>query len=294
MDRAAGALGVAEGRPAGFADSPNVLFATRVRAVARPAPSFVRVTLAGPSLCRFAPHQLDQRVKILLGPGAGGDDGLADGVPERRWRRAWRDLPDGRRPVLRSYTAYAVRPERGEIDLDFYLHDPAGPASAWAAAVRAGDPLLVSGPEAGTGDPLHGVQWRPGAADRLLLAADETAYPAVRGILTALGTSVRARVLLEAGDARDVAAVGGVLADHDVTVVGREGRGGEALAAAVEGWAARHGATAAALGGRFYAWTATESARVQRIRRTLLACGLDLARVHAQGYWNDRSRPAGS
>ncbi len=41
-------------------------FRARVRAITRPSPSFVRVTLAGDCLARFAPWVLDQRIKLVL------------------------------------------------------------------------------------------------------------------------------------------------------------------------------------------------------------------------------------
>lgn len=272
-----------------FRTSPNVLFATVVTRVVRLSPGFVRVTLTGPDLGVFAPYGLDQRIKILLGEPC---DGLLPGLPEREWRRVWRAVPEHRRPVLRSYTAYEVRPDARELDLDFYVHDPAGPASEWALAARPGDPLLVSGPDVRAGAPDHGVQWCPGGAtERVLLAADETAYPAVRGILAALPAGVRATVLLEAGHAADAATLDDVTAGHDAHVLLRDGRrGGQALVAAVEAWAAEHGPAAAAAGDAFYAWVATESTRLAGARAALAGAGLAPERVHTQGYWHDRPR----
>lgn len=271
-----------------FAASPNVLFATRVARVRRLSPGFVRVTLTGPQLARFAPHGLDQRIKILLGPPC---PELVPGTPERAWRRVWRAVPQERRPVLRSYTAYAVRPEVGEIDLDFYVHDPAGPASDWALTAAPGDPLLVSGPDARAGRPDHGVQWEPGDAVReVLVAGDETAFPAVRGILTALPPGVGARVLLEAGDPADAATLDDVTAGRTASVLLRgDLPGGAALAAGVAAWAREHGAAAGALGAAFYAWVATESTRVGGVREAVLASGVPSARLHTQGYWHDRA-----
>ncbi|RMI12528.1 siderophore-interacting protein [Cellulomonas triticagri] len=275
--------------PEPFATSPNTLFATRVSRVRRLSPGFVRVTLAGSGLVRFAPHGLDQRVKILLGPTC---PELVPGMPERDWRRVWRAVPEHRRPVLRSYTAYAVRSDEAEIDLDFYVHDPAGPASDWALGAAPGDPLLVSGPDVRAGRPDHGVQWEPGSEVReVLVAGDETAYPAVRGILTALPPAVRARVLLEAGDPADAATLDDVVGEHAVAVLRRGDRpGGLALVEAVTAWGHTHGAAAAVLGEGFYAWVATESTRVRAVRDALLAGGVDGSRVHTQGYWHHRGR----
>lgn len=274
-----------------FTASPNALFATHVARTARLSPGFVRLTLTGPDLDRFAPYGLDQRVKILLG---GPCPELAPGLPEREWRRVWRAVPEDRRPVLRSYTAYEVRPATREIDLDFYVHDPAGPASDWALGASPGDPLLVSGPDVTAGRPAHGIQWEPGPdVRRVLVAGDETAYPAIRGILAALPRSVRADVVLEAGDPADAATLDDVThaPGRSAHVVLRAGApGGVALTAALGRWVDEHGAAAADLGTGFYAWAATESTRVRAVRDAWDGAGLDPARVHTQGYWHDRPR----
>ena len=183
-----------------------------------------------------------------------------------------------------------MRPERREIDLDFYIHSEPGPASTWALTARKGDRLIVSGPDVRLGRPTHGIQWAPGIAGNLLLAGDETTFPAVRNILASIGPTARVWLLLETADPADVA---GVLDGRhvDVRVVPRgTRRGGSALAHAVEEWAAEHGAAAAEMGDRFYAWIVTESGRVHALRDMVRATGVAPGRIHAQGYWHDRPR----
>ena len=290
-----------------------MLFETTVRAVRRLSPGFVRITLGGPRLGVFAPYQLDQRIKILLAATDGYPAMFQAGMPEWEWRQQWRALPERDRPVLRSYTAYQVRPEAAEVDLDFYIHQPPGPASNWAANARVGDPLLISGPDVRAGQPAYGVQWEPGDATHVLIAADETAYPAVRGILPSLGPKVRATLILEAGTREDIGTLDDVLAGHRVEVRLRGNarddnarggnasadnagagntRGGDALVAGVDEWLAAFGSRAAANAGAFYAWAATESTRVARIRQLFASAGIPAARVHTQGYWHDRPRLA--
>ena len=224
-----------------FHRSPNVLFPTTVARVHDVGPCLVRVTLAGPDLAGCADVGLDQRVKILL-PGPGADllarrAGLA---VESAWRREWSALDDVERPVMRSYTPVAVRPQDAEVDLDLYLHEPAGPASAWARRAAPGDRVLLSAPHARFGVTDHGTQWDPGP---------------------------------------------------DVAHVPRHRRGAErAVLGAVRDWAAEHGRSAADAGTGFYAWCATESATVARVRAELVAAGIERSRVHAQGYWHDRAR----
>ena len=277
-----------------FQSSSNALFHTVVRQVDRLSPGFLRVTVGGDQLHRFAPYGLDQRIKILVpheGYPAVFDDEL---LHESEWRRRWRDLPGADRPVLRSYTVSAVRPEHRGVDLDFYVHELPGPASDWAMRAVIGDRLLLSGPDVRLNDHRHGIQWAPGRAAEVLLAGDETAFPAIRGIALALRPAVHARILLEVGDpldavwlTDDLAALPGLT----VTVHDRgTDSGGSALVRAVEDWTRQHGAAAAAAETGFYAWLATESSQVATLRDLLHRTEIRSDRVHSQGYWNSRAR----
>jgi NADPH-dependent ferric siderophore reductase len=258
-----------------FGASPNALFEARVAAVRAPSPGFVRLTVAGPQLAHFAAHGRDQRIKLLL-PGEGYPPAFDPGpepVPETEWRARWRGLSQADRPVLRSYTPSAVRPARREVDLDVFVHPRPGPASAWAASARPGGRVLLSGPDARRGRPAHGVQWEPGAATSVLLAGDEAAVPAMRGILAALRPAVRARVVVEVADPAD--ALLGTPRDGVTTTVCV--RGERSLESVVGEWAGERGS---------YAWIAAESVRTARIRDALR--GTAPGRVQAQGYWTDR------
>lgn len=301
--------------PNPFQTSTNALFDTRVVRVLRLSPGFVRITLTGDGLERFADHGRDQRIKIMVpgGPYPSVFDAavlretpldgtlphgtVPHGTPlhETVWRQSWKDLPPSDRPVLRSYTPSAVRPSAAEVDLDFYVHERPGPASSWAVAARMGERLLISGPDTEAGNPLHGIQWRPGRATRVLLAGDETAFPAIQGIARHLPPGVSADVILEAGDPADVDWLASGLDGHRVTVCPRGGlsgglRGGAALRDGIHAWARAHGHAAAAAGEDFYAWLATESSQVAQARDTLHQAGISLTRIHAQGYWNDKLR----
>ena len=72
-------------------------------------------------------------------------------------------------PILRNYTVRAIRAEREEIDVDFVLHEPAGPATAWARDCRPGDMIGALGP---IGRPVSHAPLR-------ILAGDETALPTI-------------------------------------------------------------------------------------------------------------------
>lgn len=202
-------------------------------------------------------------------------------VPESEWRACWRSLPTADRPALRTYTPSATRPEQQELDLDVFLHSPAGPASAWAAAAGIGERVLVSGPDTRRGRPAHGVQWRPGAATTVVLAGDEAALPALRGILATLGPDVRGHAFLEVDDPADAH----LPAPHADVTVSVCVRGDRTLHAALDEWSRGHGDRAAAQQDGFYAWLATESTQVARLRTLLRDTGIPPDRIQAQGYW---------
>ncbi|MGV8584389.1 siderophore-interacting protein, partial [Pseudomonas aeruginosa] len=88
------------------------------------------------------------------------------------------------RPPMRTYTIRALRAEQEEVDVEFVLHGENGPASAWATHARIGDRLQLAAPNRQYGDDPGGYEWKPPAGVRhILLIADETALPAVAGIL---------------------------------------------------------------------------------------------------------------
>ncbi|NAZ75923.1 SIP domain-containing protein [Kineococcus sp. T13] len=205
-----------------------VLHRVRVGATRRLGASFVRITLTSPELDSFGVGGHDQRFKVLLLKQPWEDYD----APAGDWYSWWRELPEDVRPVMRTYTVRAFRPATldrfAEMDVDFVLHGVedghAGPASAWAAAARPGDELVVVGPSTpGTGR-MWGVEWAPPAEARtLLLAGDETAVPAVSAILEQLPAGVRATALLEvphAGDLLDLSS------PADLTVEWLPRRGG--------------------------------------------------------------------
>ncbi|MFC0506471.1 siderophore-interacting protein [Micromonospora costi] len=180
--------------------APWRVFAVEVRAVHRLSPSFVRVTFTGPDLDRFADNGYDQRIKLALPPPDRREVRLPDG-PD--WYARWRGLPEPERPPIRTYTVRAVRPHLAEVDVDLVLHGDGGPATRWARRARPGDPIAIIGPDAGYEGDHGGIEFRPPATGRLLLAGDETAAPAIAGILERLAPDVCGRALIEVPKAED-------------------------------------------------------------------------------------------
>jgi NADPH-dependent ferric siderophore reductase len=302
--------------PRAVAELPRWLFFETVVARVWPlGPSTVRITLTGPRLGDFGVAGDDQRVKLVLAPDSTALAELQAAGGE--WYPAYRALADERRPVLRTYTVRAARPERAEVDLDVVLHGvvdgSAGPAAAWAARARPGDPVVLMGPDRPGRGRAWGAEWAPPAtATCLLLAGDETAVPAVSTVLESLPAvpGRRAVAVLEVpepGDAQDLVLPEGV-AVHWLFRSGLPR--GELLVPAVHAALVDLGIAAApapapedvdleagllwevpedpAAGTGCYAWLAGEAGVVTRLRRHLVGdLGVDRRAVAFMGYWRD-------
>lgn len=126
-------------------------------------PHLRRVTFAVEDAAFYAGDL--HHVRLLLPQRAGGGFAFPKACPAGL--PVW---PEGElMPVLRNYTIRAVRAEREEVDVDFVLHEPAGPATAWARDCRTGDEIGALGP---IGRPVSHASLR-------ILAGDETALPTI-------------------------------------------------------------------------------------------------------------------
>ena len=295
-------------------------FPVRVSRVHRLSPGFLRITFTGTELAECAPNGWDQRIKVVLPvPGRG----MADCPDGADWYGQWRALPEDRRPPIRTYTVRAWRPELREIDVDFVLHGPTGPASAWAERAAVGDEIALVGPNARFPGPAGGFEWRPPAdAACLLIAGDETAVPAICAIVESLQAGRRPREQLEEPTPGDIEPLAHP-ADVEVTWLARDAGEGSApavhgrlLTAAVVaavhelGDSIRPAPAAAALhdidvdaeilwevppddappagASGVYAWLAGEAGVVKGLRRHLVQdVGLHRTSVAFMGYWRE-------
>lgn len=295
---------------------PFRMFAVQVAAVQPMCPSVVRVTFTGDDLDRFADNGFDQRIKFFLPLDTVPYDELLSLQDSADWYGRWRSMPEEKRHPIRTYTARGVRQDRREVDVDIVLHGDLGPASRWALGAAPGDDLVILGPNADAAGPHGGVDFVPPAhTDRLLIAGDETALPAIAGILERLPADARGEALIEmplSGDRLSLAAPDGVT----VRWYGRDGRAhGELLIPAVQAacarllpgqapapdveledvdvdegmlWEVPVDATGAPLraDAALYAWLAGEAAVIKTLRRHLVAeCGVDRKAVAFMGYW---------
>jgi len=301
---------------------PFRMFAVQVAGVQRLCPSVLRLTFTGDDLDRFADNGFDQRIKFFLPLDCGYAE-LLDLRASDDWYGRWRSLPDDRRHPIRTYTARGVRHARREVDVDVVLHGDLGPASRWALSAAPGDELVILGPNADAVGPHGGVDFVPPArTDRLLIAGDETALPAIAGILERLPADARGEALIEMPSSEDRLSL---VAPSGVTVrwYGRDGRvHGSLLVPAVQAAAARMlpgrapapdveledvdidagllwevpvDAAGAPLRteATMYAWLAGEAAVIKTLRRHLVGeCGVDRKAVAFMGYWREgRAEP---
>jgi NADPH-dependent ferric siderophore reductase len=283
-------------------------FRVTVARVQQLTPCFLRITFTGGDLDEFGHDGPDQRIKLYLpAPGRGLPD-----FAGADWYAQYRAMDPEVRGYVRTYTIRAVRPAQREVDVDFALHGDAGPASAWAVRAAVGEEVALVGPNRMFGADCQGHEWNPPVGVRdLLIAGDETAVPAVGGILERLrGTldpGVRLQVFLEVPDDGDILPL--IAPDQaEVTWLTRRRPDGdplvEAVCAAEFGRGARAAAldasavdtvdidlevlweVAAAAGSSAYAWIAGEAGAVKTIRRHLVReRGIDKGAVSFMGYW---------
>ncbi|MCW2476249.1 siderophore-interacting protein [Candidatus Symbiopectobacterium sp. NZEC151] len=173
----------------------NVVLARKVYLT----PSLMRCVFSGESVRQMKMDAPDQRIKLLLPPAEGVYPDLPDSDD---WYRQWLALPKAQRPVMRTYTLREVDAANGEMAVEFVVHGTEGPASAWAIQAQAGDALRIVAPCVGDyeGD-SGGYEWLPPAEmTHALLIGDETALPAIKGILEQLAqyaTPVQVQAFIE-------------------------------------------------------------------------------------------------
>ncbi|MES1952490.1 Siderophore-interacting protein [Salinisphaera sp. S4-8] len=133
-------------------------------------PNMWRITLGGEGMIDFPADQPSAYVKLQL------------------------PHPERERPLLRTYTIRAQRPDA--VDIDFVRHSDDGPAARWAETAQPGDHIAIAGP-----GPRKRVD---ASADWVLLIGDMTALPAISANLEQLPADTRGHAVIEVLDERDI------------------------------------------------------------------------------------------
>jgi NADPH-dependent ferric siderophore reductase len=239
-------------------------FTMTVTATVDLAPRIRRITFGADEFADYLHTGADEYFGLLMPPPGTTVPAMPD-EDRLNIRQAIRRLPEDQRPDLRWYTIRRLRRSDREIDVDFVLHGDAGPGSRWATRARPGHQV---GFRAGN------ATYRPVHDGPQLLAADETALPALSAILEAHGDA-DLRAFVEVPDESFRLPV-----DSGVPVTWLF-RGADApgslLLPAVE---------ALDTAGLGYAWVCGESALATGLRRHLVKDrGVDRRRVLFSGYW---------
>jgi iron complex transport system ATP-binding protein len=197
----------------------TLAFEVTVSSVQELSPNFRRITFGGYSLRDFGVHgdTMDLRIKLMIPSLAG--DGTPLPLPvfemsQTGWYREWLAMDPAVRGSMRTYTVRRSRLDSvyPEIDVDFVMHFDAhgngGPAANWALNAKPGDAITIIGPNnraahCVTAEVYSGIEWRPGMAQRVLLAGDETAIPAISAILENLPSYMTGHAFLEVPEAGD-------------------------------------------------------------------------------------------
>ncbi|MEE6297204.1 siderophore-interacting protein [Georgenia wangjunii] len=231
-------------------------------------PSLRRVTLTG-DLSGFLSGGAGDHVKAFFPDPATGE------LHAPRMTAQGLERPEGVTMISRDYTPRAWRDD--ELDLDFVLHDDGGPAVAWAASARPGDPLVVAGP--------RGSRLAPAGVDWWLLGGDETALPAIARWLEDLPAGVPVHVLVEVSGPDDEAyladVAGAGLDGRHITWLHRRGAAPGTTTLLAD--AVRALEVPAGVG---FTWFGGESGSLRAVRRHLRhGLGLATEQVDVSGYW---------
>lgn len=225
-----------------------------------PIGAFLRVRLQAGDLSRFASTSLHFRLVLPqphrtepVWPGLGADG-------ETQW-------PTGEDALHRpAYTIRDIDYDAGWIDVDVFVHD-GGRVSVWAQSAQQGDVVGLAGP----GGPKI-----PEASD-ILLAGDETAFPAIARILSSPSRPKTGEVVLFS-DARD----------YDFEQPAGYSLHWMSLSEGREAFIQRLIATPRASDS--YIWFAGEKSMAQRLRSHFHdTCGISKDASYISAYWRRAS-----
>jgi len=239
--------------------------------VSQLTPYMVRVTLSGENMKGFFSKGPAEHVRIYFPNETMGVLTLPVEGPEGL------DFPtDVDRPKSRAYTPRRWNAGANQLDVDFVIRGE-GPASAWAASVKASDPAVVSGQPSGAYLLETNVDW-------YFILGDETALPAIATLAEVFPAPMRVHAVIEVLDADEEQEL---TSDAHLEVTWLH-RGAEKELSGRLLVTAMREATLPEGGGRV--WVSAEASIMRDLRRNLLEDrGLERSRIRTQGYWKNGS-----
>jgi len=210
-------------------------------------PNMLRVTLGGDNIHTIEPGQESGYVKLIF--------------PQEKGR------------LMRTYT---IRHQRAdEIDIDFMLHENAGPASSWAKNTAPGERILIGGP-----GPKKMIDT---ATDWQLLVGDMTALPAISVNLETLPANAKGYAVIEVVSVEDIQTITHPSGIEIKWVINpTPGKNELALLQQVQAldW----------LNGSLSAWVACEFSSMKVLRRFLKEeKGITKENLYLSSYWKQGS-----
>ncbi|MCX0270718.1 siderophore-interacting protein [Nocardia zapadnayensis] len=241
--------------------------------------SFIRVTVGGTDLADFAPMGYDQWLRLFLPRDRNTGLRLPTAAENTLWYAQCLAMSSASRPLIRNYTVRGFRPagagffgEHAEIDVDFVAHGDSGPASAWAGRVRPGMPVGLLD---------EGIMYQaPAHTGWSLLVGDESALPAIAGVLRSAPRDLCGAAYIEVPhhtDIQDLGEPAGVRV-HWLPRADSRVRIGAPTTEAVREADLPHGPG--------YAFVAGEQQLVSGVRRHLVRDrGMDKSDITFSGFW---------
>lgn len=163
----------------------------QVKKVVDISPHLRRITFESPALHNYPPQCGGAHLKVFL-PLAGQTQPELP-VPGEKgpvWPAA------NVRPIVRTYSVRAIRPELCEIDIEFAIHDHHGPAVNFARNARPGDWLGITNP--------GGPETLLPAATYRYLVGDPSSLPAIAALLESLPADAKGHAIIRVNTPQDV------------------------------------------------------------------------------------------
>ncbi len=148
-------------------------------------PNMQRVTLQGECLSAFSKNCAGNYIKLLFAENGSTDISL---------------VPQGQRPVMRTYTIRKHIPEENSIEVDFVRHDTEqgdhSYAAKWAKKASLGDKISLLGPGE-IKDLNHDADW-------FFMVADMTALPSLVTKIQRLPINATGYAVIQVIDKEDI------------------------------------------------------------------------------------------
>lgn len=149
-------------------------------------PNMKRLVLSGDDLNDFPAGSESGYFKLLFTP---------DGEPISKVEDIANMSPT--KPIMRTYTIRAFKPETNELTVDFALHaDNEGPASKWANNAKGGEQIVIAGPGP--------AKLAEHSADWFLFVGDMTSLPAISCNFELLPNTAKGHAVIEVTTALDI------------------------------------------------------------------------------------------